>query len=375
MDAGTLIGLLVTLGSLVVSAVFTIVIVAVSVIVPLAIMGLVAFVIVKQLQSGNAQFVVASPLLAVAHEVANPSKPSPKRLKKVSCSQCGGSKVTPPKTAYVYCDYCGSFVDWDFQIACRTAGSAKPGPAYEALQRNEAPVQLKAKAAGDRETFAASTRRVFDAHFGAAKGSWSPRLGDPEYRAAMLDYTVGSYTLAAFDPDCIVKESAMNEAVKRLTWTPGFQPKVGRASFDALLATVIAHTDRFVEVSKPLLDNHPDGVTADLQRRISRSAFAQGWMSFLDKAGQDAMIAELGLGGDYVDVPTVETTERHCGGCSRTLAVAKGAKKVVCEDCGHTNDVAHPEITCTGCGGPVSVLWSKRTFQCPSCSTELRVDG
>ena len=37
--------------------------------------------------------------------------------------------------------------------------------------------------------------------------------------------------------------------------------------------------------------------------------------------------------------------------------------------------VERPEITCSGCGGPISVLWSKRKFQCPSCSTELRVDG
>src|SRR5688500_12379162 len=170
MDAGTAIGLLITHGSLAVSAIFTIVIVAVSVLVPIIIMGVVTFVIVKQLQSGNAQLVVASPLLQLAHEAANPSKPSPKRLKKVSCQQCGGSKLTRPKTAYVYCDFCGSLVDWDFRIACETAGSAKPGPAYEALQRVEAPLQLKAKAAGDRVAYAESTRRVFDAHFTHAKG-------------------------------------------------------------------------------------------------------------------------------------------------------------------------------------------------------------
>jgi predicted RNA-binding Zn-ribbon protein involved in translation (DUF1610 family) len=97
-------------------------------------------------------------------------------------------------------------------------------------------------------------------------------------------------------------------------------------------------------------------------------------MPYLDKPGQDAMLAKLELGGEYIEVPTIDTTERHCGGCARSLRVVAGARKVVCEDCGHTSDVSRPEIRCTGCGGPISVVWSKRNFKCPSCSMELRVD-
>lgn len=350
----TLVSLLVVLASVVATLL--------SVLLPLAIVGVVLFLVSKQAGRGGLLVVQATP-------------PAPKRLKKVACTQCGGSKVTPPKTAYVYCDYCGSLVDWDFRIACSTAGSARPGPAYEALQAQEGPKQKAAKDRGDREAYQASVRRVFDAHFTAAKGSWSPRLGDPDYRAALLEYTAQHYTLAAFDDDCVAKEAAMMHAVKGLQWAVGFQPKVGRASFEVLLDAVLAHNDRFVAVGQPLLDTHPDGPTADLQRKIARSAFAQGWMTTLDKAGQDHMIERLGLGGEYVDVPDAKTQERHCGGCGRTLAVVEGARKVVCEDCGHTNDVQHPEIRCSGCGGPVSVLFAKRSFRCPSCSTELRVDG
>ncbi|MEQ1506491.1 MAG: hypothetical protein ABMB14_29960, partial [Myxococcota bacterium] len=102
--------------------------------------------------------------------------------------------------------------------------------------------------------------------------------------------------------------------------------------------------------------------------------FAQGWMAYLDKPAQDVMIAELGLDGEYLEVPTVDTTERHCAGCARILRVVAGARRVVCEDCGHPSDVDRPEIQCAGCGGPVSIAWSKRSFRCPSCAMELRVD-
>lgn len=372
MDAGALIGLLVTLAITVVSVVASLLITAVSVLVPLLVMGVFAYFLVKQLNSGQGAIVVHSPLLALAQQAAGPG--GPKRLKQVSCPQCGGSKLMPPKTAYVYCDFCGSLIDWDFKIACSTAGSAKPGPAYEALARKEKPAQDAALAAGDRDAYAAVTRRLFDAHFDACKGAWSPRLGDPEYRAALLENTVQSYTAAAFDPDCKAKEAAMMAAVSGLKWIPGLQPKAEATSFANLLTAFRAHNARFLELGEPFLDGHPDHPTLALQKATSASAFAQGWLPYLDKPAQDAMLAELGLDGTYVDVPPVEAQERHCGGCARTLRVAPGAKKVVCEDCGHTNDVAHPEITCTNCAGPVSVIWSKRSFQCPSCATELRVD-
>src|SRR5678815_345045 len=56
-------------------------------------------------------------------------------VRKVRCRTCGAPKVTAPRTAYVYCDYCSTWMDWDFQIACATAGSQHPGPAYEGLRQ------------------------------------------------------------------------------------------------------------------------------------------------------------------------------------------------------------------------------------------------
>lgn len=375
MDTGSLVALVLTFLTLAVSVLFTVVVTAISVVVPLAITGVVLFLVWKQVRSGQRAIVVSGPLAQLAAGAMTPSVPTARRLKKITCSTCGGSKLVPPKTAYVYCDYCGTLVDWDFRIACRTAGSAKPGPAYEALLKTEGPKQAAAKAAGDRAAYTEITRRIFDTHFQACPGAWSPRLGDPDYREALLDNTVSNYTETAFDADCATLEAQMTDRVKQLRWIPAFpQPRADPATFDPLIDAVLAHNERFTAVGEPFLATHPDHPTVALQRRISRSAFAQGWMPYLDAAGQQKLIEKLDLGGEYIDVPTVETTIRHCAGCAKTLVVVPGAQKVVCEDCGRTSDVARPEITCSGCGAPVSVLWSKRSFQCPACAIELRVD-
>ena len=370
MDPGALVGIVITIASIGISLLVTLVVSAVSLLLPLAVL----FVVYKQLQSGRGVITLSGPSVALAQLSASPAlDPAQKRIKRIICRNCGGSKVVPPKTAYVYCDFCGTLCDWDFQIACRTP--VKPGPAYEALARIEAPAQSKALADGDRAAYLASTKRLFDGHFSTCPAAWSPRLGDPDYRAALLEHTALQYTAAAFDPECRQLEAAMNQAVRNLVWTSRFpQPRVEQQSFLALLEAVLAHNHRFTGLVEPLLDTHPDSPTVDLQRRVARSAFAQGWMPMLDKESQTLLIARLDLGGEYIDAPTAETTERHCGGCARTIRVVSGAKKVVCEDCGHTNDISHPEIRCSGCGGPVSVLWSKRQFKCPSCSMELRVD-
>src|ERR1700687_5077318 len=38
-------------------------------------------------------------------------------VKRVSCTRCGAPKTLPSATAYLYCDYCGALIDYDFRIA------------------------------------------------------------------------------------------------------------------------------------------------------------------------------------------------------------------------------------------------------------------
>jgi hypothetical protein len=51
-------------------------------------------------------------------------------VKRCTCVVCGAPKKLPAVTAYVYCDYCASLIDFDLRRACE--GDTTPGPGYAA---------------------------------------------------------------------------------------------------------------------------------------------------------------------------------------------------------------------------------------------------
>ena len=340
--------------------------------------ALVIGIIVWRIKSGRG-VVIQTNIPGVAEAIAGAVQPAQQKggamqMKKVNCRSCGAAKLTPPKTAYLYCDYCGALTDWDFKIACQS--TAKPGPEYERLQAQEGPAQARAKAERNEDAYRESLTRVFDGHMTHCPASYSPRLGDPDYRAALLDFTVNTYLAAAFDPDAQEAEAAMARAVQQLQWIPGFgTTRAESKSFHHLVETFKAHNQRFIELCRPFAARHPDQPSEEMMLSISSSAFVQGWMPYLDQAEQQWVIAELGLAGEYIPLQPVETVQRHCGGCGSELAVVQGAKRVVCESCGRMNDMQRPELQCTGCGGALSLPHGKDRFSCPSCGSELRIDG
>ena len=372
---GSVLELIVSLIFTFVVLVFSGVVTLLSLLVPMVIMAAVGWIVYKRIESGDATIVVSGPLAQAMMASQKPS--APRRMKKVTCPSCGASKLQKAKTAWLYCDYCGSLVDWDFRRACETAGSSRPGPAYEAILRTEGPKQVQAKTAGDRDAYAASNNRVFSKHMEACPASYSPRLGDPAYRSAVLEYTVKSYTNCAFDDRASNLESIMQDAVKHLKWTGGFGSarQVSTESLMTLIAAFCAHQERWFEVNEAILGTHPDQPSASLLKSIGGSAFAQGWMPYVDGAGQEQMIERLGLGGEYIEPVDVETSERHCGGCASVLAVVEGARKVICESCGRMNNVKEPEIACIACSSPLSRPFGVPSFSCPKCEAEIRVEG
>src|SRR5580700_3522006 len=56
--------------------------------------------------------------------------PQPGFVKRCTCVVCGAPKKLPTVTAYVYCDYCASLIDYDLRRACE--GDTAPEPAYAA---------------------------------------------------------------------------------------------------------------------------------------------------------------------------------------------------------------------------------------------------
>ena len=102
------------------------------------------------------------------------------------------------------------------------------------------------------------------------------------------------------------------------------------------------------------------------------SAIVQAWLASLAEKEATKRLAESGLAGDYVEATKTDTHARTCGGCGASLTVAKGAKCVLCEACGHVLDVIGAQAPCAYCGKPFSWPKGKTMLACPACKMGQR---
>ncbi len=302
------------------------------------------------------------------------SAPGPVYVKRTSCRACGGPKVTRPKTGYVYCDYCATLIDWDFQVAISTKGSALPGPQYEILAAQLKPELDAALAALDRPRYYRAQYTLYALYVQLCPASLSPRVGDPAYRAAFVDYTAKTTTEQDFDPATAATTAAMDDAVKKLQWiNAGGAMQCAPATFWPMWDAVVAKIQASIDINgrTGLLAQHPDGAPADLLLRMGLSAMVQGWLPYLGAADSERLLAVSGMKGEYVAVQPPPTTESPCSGCGGALHIVQGAKRVVCESCGRVNDLGAGSIACPTCGGHVPI-GEGNLASCPFCRADLR---
>jgi DNA-directed RNA polymerase subunit RPC12/RpoP len=295
--------------------------------------------------------------------------PQKRRIKRTVCRACGAPKQLPPKTGWVYCDRCGTLADWDFRTACE-GGSALPGPAYEAIAARLAPQLDAARAAGDYNRCLTLQRDLFTSWVEHCPKAVPPRAGEPEYRAAYVDYLAHAAAATDLDGEWQMLAIVVRGAMKGIMFEgdPRRQ-RVKGAGFWPLYEAVRRQTERGMRVYEEagVLERHPDAAPADLQLQLTWSVFAQGWLPFLQDADAAQLLEKTGLGGDYIELPDVRTGTRHCGGCGGEITIVEGAQRVVCEACGHRVEVGVDEIPCGQCGGMISFPEGKARVACPFC--------
>lgn len=304
------------------------------------------------------------------------SEPKAAFVKKTTCHNCGGAKTLAPKTAYVYCDFCGSLTDYDFQKACENPQSNMPGPAYEELVRQTNNDAALARQTKDRDKFYEIQSRLFDRWIELCPNAVSPRAKkDPEYRAQLVKYMATTATVNEFDETYQQYAEQVKKDVMGIKWN-GMFPKMTAdgATFWPMYKTVKDQLEYSFTVLKKegVLDMHPDQAPESLQRRMTYSMFCQGWLPTLAEEDSEKMIADAGLKGEYSKLEPTETDLRHCGGCGGDLQMVKGAKVMLCEDCGTKVDVANPEVNCKNCAGMISFPVGVNRLQCPYCKAEAQ---
>ncbi len=299
------------------------------------------------------------------------------RMKKSKCPECGALKTRPSLTGYVYCDYCGSLADYDFNKA-KENPAAQPGPVYQQLVAEMQATMAAAKANGDKNGFLAAQEKLFSAWVDACPQAIPPRAKEPSYRKRYIHYLAKAATSAAFDPTAQKHQAAVEQAMAGLQFvmTDTGAYRVGSAGWENLCAALFPQQEYLeqLNVKEGILALQPDGAPPELQRRMGYSMFVQGWLPMITEEQAQALLKRTGLEGEYQAVPPPSAASRiaSCIDCGAKLEIPEGAHKTVCENCGHVLDSGAPTLPCPGCNVSLTPTFDGTAYNCPYCKTEIR---
>lgn len=308
-----------------------------------------------------------------ARQVMNLLAPvEPGYVKRCECVVCGAPKKLASVTAYVYCDYCASLMDYDLRRACES--DVPTDPQYPNIVNGSQPQLQAAQASGDQDTYRNVQKQIYNAYVTYVPNAVSHRAkNDASYRNQLIDYMAESATVDAFDPGARQLTDEMRQRAIGLRYTGAMMtPTVDPDSFWPMVDTLKRQMAYGRELRKNagVYEMDPDRAE-HLSDKFAWSMFCQGWLGMLPADAADALIDQAGLKNSYIPIDTSGGTERSCGGCGGKFTGLPGAKVMVCEDCGRKLDVGAAEIPCTNCGATITFPLGADSTACPYCDVKL----
>ena len=297
-------------------------------------------------------------------------------IKRVSCPQCGAPKSRPSTTAYIYCDFCGSLMDYDFRMANANTNAGITNTIYSRIMMTVQMPLAQAKARNDRDTVRQIYKQVFTQWLGECPNAASPRaIKDMDFRKQFIEYCAECAVIKDMDPHQAtlqVKMDALVAALQRIP-TPGGAWMVAGPFWEyaALFKEQMIGTYALIrQLGADQLD--PDHASPEVALRMEYTTFCQAWLPHLPPADGERVLKFYGLNSEYDEVQPHESEQRHCGSCGSDVEALPGAKQVVCESCGFTLDVGSQAVPCQKCGALLSFPVSVNHVVCPYCSTDTR---
>jgi DNA-directed RNA polymerase subunit RPC12/RpoP len=297
-------------------------------------------------------------------------------IKRVSCSQCGAPKSLPSTTAYIYCDYCGALIDYDFRIANADTNAGLNNTVFHRLIAPEQASLEQAKARGDAQAYRAIHRQVFTQWLQECPMAVSPRAKtDLAFREQMVAYLAECAVTKDLDPRQAPLDARMMQLVALLQRIPtpggawrvagGFWPYAELFKQQMIMAYDLMH-QKGVDALDP--DHAPSGVAL----RMEYSTFCQGWLPHLSSEDGEQLLKFYGLAAEYDEYQPKQTDLHHCGACGAEVHTVAGARNVVCESCGHVIDIEGGAVPCLNCGAQLAFPVSINHLLCPYCNTDTR---
>lgn len=297
-------------------------------------------------------------------------------IKRSTCARCGAPKTLPSKTAYLYCDYCGALVDYDFRLA--NAGT-NAGVTNTIYRRIVGPCQGdldRTKAAGDRDGYRRIMLYVFGTWLDECPQAASPRVrSDVAFRERMIAYCAESAVCKDLDPrqqQMDAQMAAMIASLPRIP-TPDGAWMIGGDFWPMATLWKQQMELAYAEMQRTgVIALDPDDPPAGVALKMEHSTFCQSWLPHLTPEQGEYLLGLYGLTGDYVKVEPQPVEDHRCGGCGAELRTVVGARVVVCEDCGRQIDIATGSVPCRHCGAPLDFPVTVSRLNCPYCRSETQ---
>jgi LSD1 subclass zinc finger protein len=294
-------------------------------------------------------------------------------VKQVDCPRCGAPKRLPSKTAYLYCDHCGSLMDYDFRLANSGTNAGLTNTVFHQLIAPAQGQLDQARTAGDTGRYRELLRGVYTEWLRQCPQAASPRVkSDDDFRDRMAAYCAESQLRKDFDPSLAVLEGQMNAVIGTLQRRPnGAGPWLVSDGIWQVAAMFKDLIDRGYQMldAAGVLAMDPDEAPPGVPVRMEYSTFCQGWIPHLAPGDVDRFLAIFGLDSHYVRADVTGAMTKRCGNCGDELKAVPGAQAVVCESCGRKLDIAGGEVPCQNCGAPLSFPVGASGIECPYCHT------
>jgi DNA-directed RNA polymerase subunit RPC12/RpoP len=297
-------------------------------------------------------------------------------VKRVNCSQCGAPKSLPSVTAYLYCDYCGALMDYDFRLANTNTNAGLTNTVFHRLIAQVQMPLMQAQTRGDKEALRAIYKQVFTQWLQECPMAASPRAQtDLVFREQMVNYQAECAVVKDLDPRQVPLNAQMNNLVAALQRIP-VPGGAWRVAGD--FWSYAAVFKQQMEMTYELLHQQgvdamdPDHAPAGVPLRMEYSTFCQAWLPHLSPEDGERLLKFYGLNAEYDEVKPQPTDVHKCGICGAEMHTLNGAHKVVCNNCGHTLDIDSGDVPCQKCGAMLAFPVAADHVVCPYCSTDTR---
>jgi DNA-directed RNA polymerase subunit RPC12/RpoP len=298
-----------------------------------------------------------------------------KFIKRSRCARCGAPKTRPSKTAYLYCDFCGALVDYDFRIANEGTNAGITNTIYSQIMAPYLGNAATAKARYDYEAYRQLMLYVFQEWITRCPNAVSPRAKtDAEFRDRMIRYCAEASVCKDLDPYQQQLDAQTQQLIASLERVPvegGAWMVWGDAFWQVatLWKQQIDHAyQKMEEVGVAAMD--PDEPPPGVAVKMEYTTFCQAWLPHLSPADGQRLLDLYGLTGDYIEMPVQPTEQHACGHCGAELQTVVGARVVVCEDFGQRIEVNVAAVPCRHCGAPLNYPVGVQRLACPYCHSE-----